>query len=145
MIQLPNPGWDKRGSTWHLQRGIWRGEVLSEPGSTSAFRWQISKEGYVIHTGISTDRISAMQLVETRLGYRYNLEEDYEMDDGCRCGSCTRLTGNWAVSDRADTVNKIFSDRDTAEAWIKEHITHEPDCVWWETTLACSCCEQSIS
>jgi len=141
MQQLPNPDWTRQGNSWYIERGVWRGEIWLQPDSISTFLWTITKYGSSVFTGTSYDRIGAMSTVERRLGYPYLLEEEWVMDKGCRCGSCTHYTGAYIVSDRPDTVEQRFADRESAIAWIEGQIAHEPDCDWWSDARACNCAD----
>jgi len=120
MTILYNPDWKKQGNTWTLTNGILLGIVQSQV--TRDYKWEVYaiEGGPVLHSGISSDRIAAMNQVEKLLGYFYFVEMEYEMEKGCRCGSCTEPAGKWLVYNREDTINEKFSSESEAINWILE-------------------------
>ena len=117
---LYNPDWRKQGQTWSLTNGEKLGIVDYE--DTGDYKWQVYaiEGGPVLESGVSPDLIRARLAVEKILGYEFFIEMEYQMEKGCRCGSCTEPTGKWQVYNRDDTVNLLFDSEGEAIAWIME-------------------------
>jgi hypothetical protein len=120
MTILYNPDWKKQGNTWSLTNTQLLGIIQSQV--TRDYKWEVYgiEGGPVLHSGISPDLVAAFNQVEKLLGYFYFIEMEYEMEKGCRCGSCTEATGKWVVYNRDDTVNEKFDSESEAIVWIME-------------------------
>lgn len=117
---LYNPDWRKQGQTWSLTNGEKLGIVDYE--DTGDYKWQVYaiQGGPVLESGVAPDLIRARLAVEKILGYHFFVEMEYQMEKGCKCGSCTEPTGKWQVYNRDDTVNLLFDSEGEAIAWIME-------------------------
>lgn len=128
MSALYNPEWEKRGGEWVLASAQYIGKVAAQ--ITRDYSWAVFgiADGRQVAGGTTPDRIAAYAAAEAVMGYAYLLDPEYEIDAGCRCGSCTSPTGRWIVSNRADTVEEHFNSEGEAIAWILEqHGTALPD------------------
>mgnify|MGYP003346658289 CR=1 FL=1 len=117
---LYNPDWKKQGHTWSLTNTQLLGIVQSQV--TRDYKWEVYsiEGGPLLHSGVSPDLPHAMFQVEKLLDYLYFIEMEYQMEKGCRCGSCTELTGKWLLYTRDDSVNITFDSEGEAIAWIME-------------------------
>lgn len=117
---LYNPDWRKQGKTWSLTNGQKLGIVESQV--TRDYKWEVFaiEGGPVLENSIAPDLPAAQTAVEKLLGYHFFVEMEYQMEKGCKCGSCTEPTGKWLVSNRDDTVDLLFDSEGEAIAWIME-------------------------
>ncbi len=128
MSTLFNPEWAKRNGEWVLASAQHIGKVAVQIARD--YSWAVFgiADGGQVAGGTVSDYIEAFAAAEAVMGYKYLLDPEYEMDAGCRCGSCTSPTGRWIVSNRADTVEEYFNSEGEAVAWILEqHGSALPD------------------
>lgn len=111
-----NPEWRKQGNVFTLHDGDVIGIVRLPDNSYEI----VSVEGQIILSGIADEIVKAKTIVENRMGYHFFLEEDCEMDVGCKCGSCTHYTGKWQVYNRQDTIDMLFDSEAAAIEWIEK-------------------------
>jgi hypothetical protein len=118
---LYNPDWKKRDDGWHLSNGVCRGVV--SPQITRNYHWEVHflTGSGLWDSGTAPDHISAMNEVEKRLHYKFTVEPEYQLEKGCRCLSCEEPTGKWLVTNREDTISKVFDTEEAAIAWGMEY------------------------
>jgi hypothetical protein len=57
------------------------------------------------------------------MSVRFQIQAEYELEKGCRCGSCYDLTGRWIVSDMEDKLADVFFDTEKdARNWVREYM-----------------------
>lgn len=114
-----NPDWVKHKDSWILADPDYLYQV--RPQVTRDYGWYVydKKTNETVKRGSSTDRIAAMFEIEKIAGYKYFVEAEYEMEKGCRCGSCMEPTGKWSVSTRDDTLYELFDSEEQALEWVK--------------------------
>lgn len=92
-MTLYNPDWIYKDRSWSLLSAHGLGRVAAQV--TRDYCWEVFdiKGGELVDKGTAPDRIAAYAGAEALLGYKYFVEEEYQMPRGCRCGSCQDPTG----------------------------------------------------
>lgn len=123
MKVLYNPWWNKKDKIYFLLSETMKGII--EKDKNQKFTWKIvnlNDNSLVLSSKEPNPSLwHSKYEVEKNMGYKFTIEEDYEMEKGCKCGSCTEKTGKWNLSDKEDIINLQFNSEEEAIKWIEEN------------------------